>query len=393
MEGAKLNILFLSCWYPNKIKPLNGIFVKRHAAASALNCYVSAIFICAAENESIEESVEDGVYTLRGYYKKPAVKIPLVTKIVKLIRYILMWKKVLSFYKNKKGKPDLINATVVYYPVSIVAPLLKIVWGVPYVITEHWSGYFPEDGRYNGFVLKTISRHAVARAGAVIAVSKKLSDTMQSLGLKNKYFLIPNVVDTGIFTVKPENVLSPKADSNFNFIHISSLSGEKNVTGIIRTFKKFHALHPDSKLTLIWDKEAKELLDKVKEESFSEADGVFLIGRKVGLELAAVYQQGDAFILFSNFENLPVVMLESLCCGVPVIGTRVGDVPEYINGKNGLLVDSKNEIQLLEAMEKMYSNKGKYNALEIRKEVADKVNAAAIAEQFLAVYKICLNKN
>jgi len=389
MEDAKLKILFISCWYPNKIRPLNGIFVKRHAAASALNCDVSAIFICGAGSKSIDESVEDGVYTLRGYYKIPSVKIPLITKMVKLVRYMLMWKKVLSFYKNKRGKPDLINSNVVYYPVSIIAPLLKKVWGVPYVITEHWSGYFPEDGRYSGFILTSISRHAVAKAGAVITVSKKLSNTMQALGLKSRYFLIPNVVDTDVFTLKP--VRTP--DGHFNFIHISSLSGEKNVTGIIRTFKKFHALHPDSRLTLIWDKESKELLDKLNEESFSEADGVFLIGRKVGLELAAVYQQADAFILFSNFENLPVVMLESLCCGVPVIGTRVGDVPEYINENNGLLVDSKNETQLLDAMEKMYSSKGKYNPVEIRREVVDKVNAAAIAKQFLAVYKICLNKN
>src|ERR1017187_10528798 len=109
MEGKKLNILFISSWYPNKLKPLNGIFVKRHAAANTIDCNVSVIFICSADTNSIEESVEDGIYTLRGYYKTSPAKIPLLSPLIKFTRYVLVWRKVLSIYKTKKGKPDLIN--------------------------------------------------------------------------------------------------------------------------------------------------------------------------------------------------------------------------------------------------------------------------------------------
>src|ERR1700722_728858 len=98
MEDAKLKILFISSWYPNKLRPLNGIFVKRHAAANTLDCDVSALYVCSAESTSMEESVEDGVYTLRGYYKKP------VLKIFHFFCYLLMCKKVLKLYKSKKGK-------------------------------------------------------------------------------------------------------------------------------------------------------------------------------------------------------------------------------------------------------------------------------------------------
>ncbi len=384
MDNKRLKVVFISFWYPHKLKPLNGIFVKRHAVANAIDCDVSAIFVCSDKSYSIEESVEDGVYTIRGYYKAPGLKIPLFYQLVKLFRYLLMWKKVWTMYKNKNGKPDILNSNIVY-PVSIIATLVKYSWGVPYVITEHWSGYFPEDGSYRGFTKKLISRIAVANAGAVITDSAKLCRTMPALGLKNKYFNIPNVVDPDMFALK-----SPGVHSEFNFIHVSSLGKEKNVPGIVRVFKKFHAIHPDTKLNIIWDEESKEFLEKLKEEPFSEELGIFIIGKKTGKELVKLLQQADAFILFSNYENLPCVMLESFSCGLPVIGTRVGDVPEYINEKNGILIEAKNETQLLEAMEKVFANKGKYNPEEIRNMVVNKVSPAAVSKQFTDIYKMVL---
>ncbi len=385
MEGKKLNILFISSWYPSRVKPLNGIFVKRHAAANTLDCNVSVIFICSDISSSIEELDEDGIYTLRGYYKTPSFKIPLLSPLVKLARYLLLWRKLLLLYKKKKGKPDLINSNIVY-PVTIIATCLKYLWGVPYVITEHWTGYFPEDGRYRGFWKKFISKISVAHAGAVITDSAKLSRTMPAFGLKNKYFPIPNVVNPAIFTQKPL-----RSNTDFSFIHVSSLDDEhKNITGMIRAFKRFHTKHLQSKFTIIWDEEVPEFLKKIK-EPFSENDGVYLQGKTTGSALAAAFQKADAFLLFSNYENLPCVMLESFACGLPVIGTRVGDVPDYINQKNGILVDAKNEDQLYEAMEVLFQNSANYNPAEIRNMVLDKVSPEAISKQFTDIYKLVLN--
>jgi len=388
MQEKKLKVLFISAWYPNKYKPLLGIFIKRHASANTIDGNISAIYVCAGENSSIEESVEDGIYTIRGYFKRPKYKIPPFSQLVRLIRYLLCWKKVLVLYKKKVGKPDIINSNIVY-PVSIIAYLIKFIWHVPYVITEHWTGYFPEDDKYKGFVMKTISRIAVANAGAVITDSSKLGRTMTSLGLKSKYFTIPNVVDPEVFTLKTANTHQP---SVINFIHVSSLDNDqKNVTGMIRTFKKFHVTHPLSKLTIIWNEEEKEFLDKIKlSEPFSEEIGIILQGRTVGVKLAAAIQKADAFILFSNYENLPCVMLESFFCGIPVIGTKVGDVPEYINEKNGILIDFKDENQLLNAMESIFKNISSYSPSEIRNMVLEKVSPAAVSKQFTDIYKMVL---
>jgi len=393
MPEKRLKILFLSSWYPNRVRPLNGIFVQRHAEMLVPQFDVSTVYICSDNEKGIEIKTINGVYTVIVYFRKVKRNLLLLSSLIKFYRYTKAWKKALAIYRKEKGKPDIIHSNIVY-PVSIIAAFLKLFWRIPYVITEHWSGYFPEDGRYRGFVKKIISKIAIANAGAVITPSIKLSKTMQKLGLipknsagKNGYFVIPNVVDTEVFQLAPIN---HKSSGYFNFIHISSLSDEKNVIGIIRAFNKFHKLNLRSKLTIIWDEEEKEFLAKLKEEPFSEYTGVFLFGKKVGLELAGFLQNADAFILFSNFENLPVVMLESFCCGLPFIGTRVGDVPEYINKKNGILVEPKNEEQLLKAMEKIYSNSTNYNSEEIRKMIIDKVSPSAISKQFTDVYNIVL---
>jgi glycosyltransferase involved in cell wall biosynthesis len=82
-------------------------------------------------------------------------------------------------------------------------------------------------------------------------------------------------------------------------------------------------------------------------------------------------KKASALVLFSFYENLPCVILESLCCGLPVIATRVGGVPEIIQDDNGLLVDAGNEQQLLQAMKTMIEKEEAYD----RKKISDAATA------------------
>jgi glycosyltransferase involved in cell wall biosynthesis len=67
------------------------------------------------------------------------------------------------------------------------------------------------------------------------------------------------------------------------------------------------------------------------------------------------YLQGaDFLVLPSHSEGMPQAILEAMDCGLPVVATRVGGVPEaVIDGQTGLLVESRNVEQLCSAIERM----------------------------------------
>ena len=103
---------------------------------------------------------------------------------------------------------------------------------------------------------------------------------------------------------------------------------------------------------------------------------------QVGVEL----RQSSALILFSYCENLPCVVLESLCTGVPVIATRVGGIPEIIGNENGILVNAGDEKELLEAMRNMMHTADRYDREKIREHAAALFSYDTVARAIVAVY-------
>lgn len=74
-------------------------------------------------------------------------------------------------------------------------------------------------------------------------------------------------------------------------------------------------------------------------------------GWKSGDELLDIYSQADVFTMPSLVEALGVAFLEAMACGLPVVGTSVGGIPEIIkHGENGLLVEPGNAQQLAQAL-------------------------------------------
>jgi glycosyltransferase involved in cell wall biosynthesis len=71
----------------------------------------------------------------------------------------------------------------------------------------------------------------------------------------------------------------------------------------------------------------------------------------------ALYSAADAFVLSSRSEGMPMVILESMMAGLPVVATRVGGIPDTL-GENGLLVDSASPEQLAQAMYRILKEEG-----------------------------------
>jgi glycosyltransferase involved in cell wall biosynthesis len=91
--------------------------------------------------------------------------------------------------------------------------------------------------------------------------------------------------------------------------------------------------------------------------------------------------------MFSRFENLPCVVLEALCCGLPVISSRVGGIEEVINSANGILVPP-NDVQGLKAsMKKMIDMYPQFDREAIAKDAYSKFNYNTVAQKYLSCYR------
>lgn len=187
---------------------------------------------------------------------------------------------------------------------------------------------------------------------------------------KNKIKTINNPVDIkNINLLKNEEILEYNylfENDKFTFINIARLSPEKNQKLLINAFEKFHSKYNDSQLIILWDwplnLEIKNSISKLN----SKNDIHLLWNHKNPYKFLA---KSDVFLLTSNTEWLPWVILESLALWIPVISTDCKTWPKEILRKNitsfdevkkisleeyGILIPINNENICFESMEKIY---------------------------------------
>lgn len=118
------------------------------------------------------------------------------------------------------------------------------------------------------------------------------------------------------------------------------------------------------------------------------ADHVHLLGPRS--DARAILALLKVFVIPSRFEGLPMVLLEALALGVPVVATSVGGIPEVITDrKTGLLVPSEDPAALADAIEEVLQNEdlARDLALRGREHVENNFRADAAAAGLLSVYR------
>ena len=109
--------------------------------------------------------------------------------------------------------------------------------------------------------------------------------------------------------------------------------------------------------------------------------------------LSSLYASADALILPSVEDNLPNTMLESLCCGTPVIAFSQGGMKDVvIDGWNGLFAESMNENSLLAAIQKFIREGVAATREEISENAVKLFSPCAVANSYIAIYESILSK-
>lgn len=385
------HILFLTSWYPNPQAPALGSFIRSHALAASRFHNVSVVYACsdpAVHEGSFEFSMQEAeqLFEITVNYAKSGNRIPLLASWLKAQRYRKAMTLGINEATARFGKPDLVHLHVAWPAALAALPLVRET-KTPLLLTEHWSGYLPEDGNYKGTVLKRFTQQAVAQAAHVTAVSQKMIVAMQQHGLKNTYSILPNVVDTERFH-PAEN---KPTRSGLHLLHVSMLvEREKNISGILRVMATLKD-RSDITLTLIG-----EGPERTAQEEQAAASGVlnktvFFSGYKAAEGVAEAMRGADALLLFSHFEGMPVTIIEAQSSGLPVIATRTGAIPEMVNDSNGLLLDCGDENALRNAIVSMAEKKQNFDGKAIRAHAVDHYSMDAVARQLNELY-LCITQ-
>jgi L-malate glycosyltransferase len=371
------HILFLASWYPSTEKPTHGVFIKQHALALSQFAKVSIAYAYARESssEKIECHVlKENVIEYKLAYKKS-------NSILKPILHYWRAKKAyqILFEKIKQDKQAVTAIQLnVIFPVAILWRLVKKTFNVPHTIVEHWSGYLPQDGNYNGMLKTYFTKKAVVNASTIFYVSEPMRKAMLNHGLKGKYQLVYNVVNTSIFK------LGERSEKPL-LVHISSLvEREKNISGTLEIIAQLQKKQIAFD-TLIIGGSGNDLMEAQELAKKLQLTSIQFTGNLPPEQVVPHLQKAWALLLFSHFEGMPVVALEALACGVPVFASKVGHLPEIINNTNGFLGETP--IEIVDALENNFQSSVKYNALSMHQWVEENASYKSVGKQLADYYK------
>lgn len=380
-------ILFVSGWYPTDEDPSYGIFVRRHALAASLSNKVSVLYVHTIESDSrkimsIKTSEKDNLLEIKISINKNRLVLGAPEKA-----YYFAKALIAGYYMVKKhsGKPGLVHANILYEG-GRQALLLKLFFGIPFVCAEHWTGYQPEDGSYRGFFREMISKRVAKKSRFVLPVTQHLADAMQAHKLDGKYKVVPNTVDTKKFN--PES----RRENSSRLIHISSLDErQKNFSGIVDAFKIIAGDHPELKLVVAGGANHIPTSKEMVARAGIDKEKIIFTGNKTETEIAQLLSESAALVLFSNYENQPCVIIESLASGTPVIATDVGGVSEIVNDRNGILVKAKDKSALVNAMRSVLEKKNTFVPEQLAKTIKEQYGYEAVGNRLSEIYKSALS--
>ncbi|MCL2291104.1 MAG: glycosyltransferase [Bacteroidetes bacterium] len=386
-------ILHLPSWFSNEKMPFCGNFIEKHIAAISMSqkC-VTLKVVRGAKAQKRESTNAETQYTeyhisenniLVEYFINDETSF--LGKVRMKIREWYYYRKGMKFIEKQYGKPKLIHLHVAL-PMGKLAVKWSKKWNIPLVLTEHWSIYNPLNRTLITPAQKRKFENIYAALSGITTVSNNLLNNIQELFSIKKSAIIYNVVDTGLF-VPQKNDNSPK-----KILHISTLDeSAKNFMGILESIKLLSEKRQDFVLEVIHEFRNLEAEAYVKEHHLEKF--VHFLGSMSEKQVAAKMGASDFFLLFSNYENLPCVLLEAMSCGKPVITTPVGGISEIVNAERGIFVEPKNVNQLVEKLDFMLQHFETFNGEFARNYAVTHFSKDVICRQFKEFYEVILHSS
>jgi N-acetyl-alpha-D-glucosaminyl L-malate synthase BshA len=182
-----------------------------------------------------------------------------------------------------------------------------------------------------------ITRFAIERSDAATAVSSYLRDvTVAQFGIRRPIAVVPNFVDGNRYRPDAASAWAKsfRREGEALLAHISNFRPVKRIGDVIEIFERVQKRRP-ARLLLVGDGPDRALAERLCREK-GICDHVHFLGKLSAVE--TLLPVCDLLLLTSDRESFGLSALEAMACGVPVIGTDAGGLPEVVeNGVTGYL--------------------------------------------------------
>ncbi|HKV62623.1 MAG TPA: glycosyltransferase family 4 protein [Candidatus Acidoferrum sp.] len=343
-----MRVLTYTSLYPNKVNPLQGIFIHQRVKHLGLRSGNSVEVIAPIPyfpswlpserwrqfSQIPREETMDGVRIHHPRY-------PLLPGISMPVHGMLMYLASVSLARrlHSENQFDCIDAHFVY-PDGFAAVRLGRKLSLPVVVSARGS----DVNLYPSFrTIRPMLRWTLTHAAGAIAVSADLKNKMIALGIpETNIQVISNGVDVERF--QPRDAKSARKqlglpEERAILVSAGSLIESKGHHLLIAAVAELARSFPQLRLYILGEGVYRSTLEQLVREKKVQ-DRVFFFGNRPNEELNLWFSAADLSCLISSREGWPNVVSEALACGTPVLATRAGGIPEIITSPElGLFVE------------------------------------------------------
>lgn len=370
-------VLVIPSWYPSERDAFNGDFNQRTIDALSYRKKQVVVYVVGIPqiNKIKVKSVSDGHVDINiAYYSKSV--LPIIGKFLNFLYYLLYNHKIINNEIKRRGCPLYIH-TYVFFPAGLISWYFAKKYRLKNVLSEHWTAFYnysKQSLSSEPFFLRFLFKRILNSFDLILPVADALGAEMKKWNQEVLCKTIPNVVNTDYF-----NFNAICKHQEFTFLHVSTMSFQKNPEMLLDAFEAVLMKIPVLKLNLIGPSND-DLKHRVS-TSDSLRDAVKFLGEMDNKSVAREMKKCHSLILNSRFENLPCVILEALCCGLPVVSSDVGGVSEILTKDNGLIFAEGNRNQLIQSILIIYQSYKNYNLAAISETAIQKYSYEAVADK------------
>lgn len=331
MGDQRLKILFITPWYPVAGRP-DGMFVQELARAVQLHNEVAVLHHAGKDptlrriwrmTHDSQASAASAFPVYRFQYRES----PLPNSAFVLFGAWSLLGAVRQLIRQGY-RPDILH--IHEYPFAVPAFLLRRLYGMPVVITEHSSTFLK---RSLTGAQSRLARFAFRHADYVLPVSRAMQAAIEAYDMNANFAIVPNVVDTTLFHPTAEQAVG--STKRLLFVGLLDPLHKKGIPYLLQALAQLP--RRDWQLDLVGDGPTRTEYETLAATLGLSAQVTFH-GYQSKPRVAQLMRESQLFVLPSLVETFGVVLIEALASGIPVIATQTAGPSELITADVGLLV-------------------------------------------------------